>query len=114
GWPPLYIDFLHYLRVGIFRQIQFCKTRQGFVVFRKKEIVILLLLPIIKGNGHRIVIGEIARLKGPNENLYIRRNTVKSTHLPFNDLCNIRGSGLSGAAQANKDEDNEGTSQKRH
>ena len=73
-----------------------------------------MLFIALECNGQSVVVGKFAGLQRAQADLHASRDAVEGTHLPFNALGNIRGDGLSRAAQADKDEHDNRAPQKHH
>src|ERR1700693_2197562 len=114
GGPATDIDSLHDFRVWIFAQIELGETNQSFAILGKQEIVILLFVTAIEGDGESVISREFTGLDRPQNYLHMSRNAVEGAHLPFHTLSNVGRGGLSGTAQTNKHEHKDGTSKNRH
>ena len=111
---PLTSIFLHDLGVGILAEVELGHAQQRLAILGQQEIVSLLLVAAIEGDGQGVVIGEIAGLDRSQNHFYPGGNGIENPHLLLDSPGHFRGHRLGGATQAYDQKHKCGTPQKRH
>ena len=85
----LNINLFHDRGVRVLAQVHLGHAHERLLVFRKQEIVVLLMTLVVESDRQSVVIWKVARMWSGNCNPHARRKFVRKTQVPLDFLIEL-------------------------